>query len=103
MADLFWPGDERAGDVFGQGAFLAAMVRVESAWLGALVRAGVAPAEADADLTGLVDEADLAGIAAGAESGGNPVLPLLDVLRERLPSDAARGWLHRELGPKGAR
>ena len=102
MTDLYWPGDERAGDVFGQGAFLAAMVRVESAWLGALVRAGVAPAEADADLTGLVDEADLAGIAAGAESGGNPVLPLLDVLRERLPSDAARGWLHRGLTSQDA-
>ncbi len=46
MGDLYWPGDDRAGDVFGEGAFLDAMVAVEAAWLGALVATGVAPAEA---------------------------------------------------------
>jgi len=96
MADLYWPGDERAGDVFGQGAFLAAMVRVESAWLGALVRAGIAPAEADTDLTGLVNDTDVDDVAAAAEAGGTPVLPLLGLLRDRAPGDAA-GWLHRGL------
>jgi 3-carboxy-cis,cis-muconate cycloisomerase len=96
MADLFWPGDERAGDVFGEGAFLTAMVRVESAWLAGLVAAGIAPVEAEADLSGLVGEADVAAVASTAESGGNPVLPLLGLLRERAPDDAGR-WLHRGL------
>ncbi len=97
MADLYWPGDERAGDVFGQGAFLAAMVRVESAWLGALVTAGIAPAAADSDLAGLVGAGDLETIAAGAESGGNPVPPLIGLLRDRLSDETARAWLHRGL------
>jgi 3-carboxy-cis,cis-muconate cycloisomerase len=97
MADLYWPGDERAGDLFSQGAFLAAMVRVESAWLGALVRAGLAPAEAQTDLTALVDETDVEAVATAAESGGNPVLPMLSLLRDRASDDATRGWLHRGL------
>ena len=97
MADLYWPGDERAEDVFSQGAFLAAMVRVESAWLGALVRAGIAPADADTDLSDLVGESDLEAVSAAAEDGGNPVLPLLALLRDRLPDDATRAWLHRGL------
>ena len=98
MTDLLWPGDERAGDLFGQGAFLAAMVRVESAWLGALVRAGIAPpAAAEAALDTLVDEADVATLASAAESGGNPVLPLLSLLRSRTDDEATRTWLHRGL------
>ena len=44
MADLFWPGDERAGDAFTDAAVLASMVEVEQAWLEALVSAGIAPA-----------------------------------------------------------
>ena len=43
MTDLFWPGDERAGDLLTEESFLAAMVRVEAAWLRALVDAGIAP------------------------------------------------------------
>ena len=96
MADLYWPGDERAGDVFGQGAFLAAMVRVESAWLGSLVAAGVAPPSARADLTTLVDETDLDAISAAAESWGNPVPAVLDLLRTRSDAEAV-SWIHRGL------
>ena len=33
VADLLWPGDERAGDLFDDVSFLAAMVRVEEVWL----------------------------------------------------------------------
>ena len=58
MSDLFWPGDTRAGELFSDGALLAAMVAVESAW-------------ADTELT--VPEAEL-----DVEAGGNPVIPLLD-------------------------
>jgi 3-carboxy-cis,cis-muconate cycloisomerase len=65
MSELFWPGDGRAGDLFTDRAFLAAMVRVESAW-------------ADADL-------DVPGIELAAEAGGNPVIPLVEALRAAHP------------------
>jgi len=95
MADLYWPGDERAGDVFGQSAFLSAMVRVEQAWLTALVAADLAPV--DADLVALVRDDDVATVCAGAESGGNPVIPLLDLLRTRSASPETAAWIHRGL------
>jgi 3-carboxy-cis,cis-muconate cycloisomerase len=97
MTDLFWPGDERAGDLFSESALLHAMVRVESAWLDALVGAGLAPGSASAELDGLVSDDDVPRIAQGAEAGGNPVLPLLTLLRERLGDSEAATWLHRGL------
>lgn len=96
MADLFWPGDHRAGDVFSDAAFLAALVDVENAWLAALVAAGVAPAEAAADLTRLVTADDAPALADGAEGDGNPVIGVVALLRGRAPAAAAR-WLHRGL------
>lgn len=95
MADLFWPGDERAGDVFSSATFLADLVRVEQAWSDALVAAGVAPVSAD--LSGLVDEDDLETISAAAEAGGNPVIPLVALLRDRTEPAEAAAWLHRGL------
>ncbi|MHA3704008.1 lyase family protein [Jatrophihabitans sp. YIM 134969] len=98
MSALLWPGDDRAGDVFSDAAVLAAMVRVEDAWLATLAGSGLAPTAVD--LTNLVDAGDVATVAARSEAGGTPVLPLLDLLRERLrgrgESDAAT-WLHRGL------
>lgn len=95
MTDLFWPGDERAGDAMSEAALLDAMVRVESAWLASLARAGIA--DAHDDLRGLVTDADLDSIARAAESGGNPVQPMLALLRERLSDQRAATWLHRGL------
>ncbi|MFT4084200.1 MAG: lyase family protein [Nocardioides sp.] len=103
MADLFWPGDERAGAVFDEASCLAAMVAVEEAWLTALVEAGIAPADASVPLTGLTEPvgvADLPRLATGAESGGNPVIGLVKLLRSRLEHDGhdrAATWLHRGL------
>ena len=99
MGDLFWPGDDRAGEVFGEGAFLDAMLAVEAAWLGALVNTGLAPAAAKDDLGGLVGSDDLAGIAAEAASTGNPAAPLVALLRRRLEprNPVAAAWLHRGL------
>jgi 3-carboxy-cis,cis-muconate cycloisomerase len=68
MSALFWPGDERAGELFTDAAFRAAMVRVESAWV-------------DTELSVPADELD-------AESGGNPVIPLLEALRKANPEVA---------------
>src|SRR4051794_19215546 len=99
MTDLFWPGDERAGDLLSQEYFLAAMMRVEAAWLRALVDAEVAPPEAYDDLSGLVGPSDVAVIAAAAEGGGNPVIPLIALVRDRLEDrdPAAATWLHQGL------
>ncbi|GAA1780399.1 3-carboxy-cis,cis-muconate cycloisomerase [Nocardioides hankookensis] len=74
MADLFWPGDERAGSHFSAEDFVGAMLAVEEAWLGAGIDA-------------LVDAEQLA---LDAEAGGNPVIPLVRLLREQAP-DAHRG------------
>ncbi|RDH77626.1 3-carboxy-cis,cis-muconate cycloisomerase [Mycolicibacterium moriokaense] len=96
MTDLFWPGDHRAGDVMSDGAFLAAMVAVENAWLAALVDSGVAPGAARADLSAAVSDDDIETIAAGAESDGTPVIGLVALLRERTAGESAR-WVHRGL------
>ncbi|MEU4420193.1 lyase family protein [Actinoplanes sp. NPDC024001] len=97
--DLLWPGDDRAGDVFTDAAVLAAMVRVEAAWLDALVRHGVAGPDARDDLSGLIGAGDGPAVAAGAESGANPLIPLLTLLRQRLEArnPAAARWLHKGL------
>ncbi|WP_328529433.1 lyase family protein [Nocardioides sp. NBC_00368] len=93
---LLWPGEERAGDLFSEAAYLAAMVRVEEAWLAATASSGIAPEEARTPLAVLVSEADVPGLAEGAEAGGNPVIGLVKLLRGRLEGEAAR-WLHKGL------
>jgi 3-carboxy-cis,cis-muconate cycloisomerase len=97
--DLFWAGDERAGALFGAESFLAALTSVEEAWLNALVVTGIAPPEAAAELRDLIGAADVEPIALAAEAGGNPVLGLLAILRERLEESnpTAAQWLHQGL------
>ncbi len=99
MADLLWPGDERAGRLFAPATVLAALVRVEAAWLQALVSTGIVPDSARDDLDALITPRDAEAIAAGAESSGNPVIPTLALLRERLErrNPVAARWLHRGL------
>ena len=97
MSGLLWPGDDRAGDLMSDGALLAAMVEVEQAWLTALVRSGIAPARAGHALPGLVSSDDLPALASAAADGGNPVIPLVAMLRDRLPDPEAARWLHRGL------
>ncbi|MFC5729391.1 MULTISPECIES: lyase family protein [Nocardioides] len=75
MTDLLWPGAQRAGGTFSDTAFLAAMVRVEEAWLTVL--------GSPLPLEELVGEDDLAALALGAEDSGNPVVGLAALLRER--------------------
>ncbi|GAA2656953.1 lyase family protein [Paractinoplanes durhamensis] len=91
---LLWPGDDRAGELFTDAAVVAAMVRVEAAWLAALHEHDLA-SSAD-DLQGLVGPADLPQLARDAEGGGNPVIPLLKLLRARLDdrNPAAAKALH---------
>lgn len=96
-SDLFWPGDERAGDAMSEAALVDAMTRVEAAWLAALANAGIA--DGSDGLRGLVGDTDVDAIAVDAESGGNPVQPMVSLLRERLRDrdQRAAAWLHRGL------
>lgn len=83
MTDLLWPGDARGGDLLTDASFLRAMLAVEEAWLDVL---GIAH--------GPLPELDPTTIP--SEDGGNPVIALAAILRQRLEGDAAR-WVHRGL------
>jgi 3-carboxy-cis,cis-muconate cycloisomerase len=65
MGELFWPGDSRADELFSERAFLAAMVAVESAWVGVPLQVPSVQLE--------------------AEAGGNPVIELVEALRVANP------------------
>lgn len=90
MADLFWPGEERAGALLTEAAFLAAMVAVEQSWLDALAAAAVA---SPAELTHLVGPDDVTAVATSAEGIGNPVLAVVTLLRERSNNQAVHRGL----------
>lgn len=93
MTNLLWPGDHRAGELMTDQALLASMVAVESAWLGALAAVGLAPA---ADLGDLIQPQDCETLAVDAEGGGNPVIGLVALLRERAAPTVSQ-WIHRGL------
>ena len=100
MTNLLWPGDERAGDLFSDETFLAAMVAVEEAWLDALAGAGIAPPSvAKLDLQSLVQPYHREWLDNEAENTGNPAKGLVDLLRSALADSNAVGarWLHRGL------
>src|SRR5690348_16461250 len=96
MSDLLWPGDARSGSIGTDASVLTALLRVESAWLETdrFFPADSAPAP---DLLALAGPDDLAALAVAAEEGGNPVIPLLALLRERLGDDPRAKHLHRGL------
>lgn len=97
MTNLLWPGDERAGGLMTDQSLLHSMVAVESAWLGSLATAGLAPADcAGADLRHLLGPRDCELLAVTAEDGGNPVIGLVSLLRERA-TPAIASWIHRGL------
>jgi 3-carboxy-cis,cis-muconate cycloisomerase len=84
MTDLFWPGDDRAGDHFTSASLLLGMTEVERVWLDVL---GIAVEEGLPTPT--ITELD-------PERGGNPALGLVSYLRDHLEGEAAR-WVHRGL------
>ena len=100
MTDVLWPGDDHAGDLFSDASFVVAMTAVEEAWLDALAGIGIAPpAVGKLDLQALVARIPMRWLAAEAELGGNPAMPLVSALRDGLGQvepEAAR-WLHRGL------
>ncbi len=97
MTNLLWPGDHRAGEHMTDQALLASMVALESAWLDALAATGLAPAAcAGLDLSNLLIPNDSESLAVAAEDGGNPAIPLVELLRQRAEPDVAP-WIHRGL------
>ncbi|OBK13801.1 lyase family protein [Mycobacterium asiaticum] len=97
MTNLLWPGDQRAGALMTDRALLTAMVAVESAWLAVLADAGLAPVDqSDTALHHLVDARDCDMLAAAAEDGGNPVIALVALMRQRAAPGVAP-WIHRGL------
>lgn len=97
MTNLLWPGDHRAGEHMTDDSLLRSMVAVESAWLGALAAADLAPADcAGVDLWNLVTHNDCEALAVTAEGGGNPVIALVKLLRQRA-EPAVAPWIHRGL------
>jgi 3-carboxy-cis,cis-muconate cycloisomerase len=97
MTNLLWPGDQRAGELMSDTTLLASMVAVESAWLEALVAAGLAPDDCTgADLAGLVSAGDAELLAVNSEDGGNPAVALVALLRDRASGQVSR-WIHRGL------
>lgn len=81
---LFTPGAGRARGLLDDAALVAAMVRVEVAWTRALARTGVvSDVEAEAVASAVsawCPELD----ADDVEAGGNPVIPLVKVMREHV-------------------
>lgn len=99
MADLLWPGDHRAGSLMSDSAIIDAMIVVERVWLAALVEAGIAPGAAADRVDCSMTVGDIASIAVDAEDGGNPVIPLVRLLRGQVEprNMTAAKWIHRGL------
>ena len=84
-------------DAVTDAAFLAALVHAEVALIRAHEAVGAAPAgTADAVQAGLNDAGpiDAAALAGASVAGGNPVIPLVGQLKDRVPGDA-KTWVHR--------
>lgn len=83
-----------AESLTGDEAVLAAMVRAEGALLTALAVSGVAPSSVADSAGSLASVAvDLRSLALDAVPGGNPVIPLVPLLRAAVPEDVAH-WVH---------
>lgn len=83
-----------AGAMTGDRALVAAMVRAEGALVRALVETSVAPPSATAAAV-TIDATDVEAraLALGATEGGNPVIPLVKILRTATGDEHAE-WVH---------
>jgi len=83
-----------AESLTGDAALVHAMLRVEAALLTSLTEAGVAPPSAgEAAHTVAALRVDARALALDAVPGGNPVIPLVPLIRSAVPPDAA-DWVH---------
>jgi 3-carboxy-cis,cis-muconate cycloisomerase len=87
--ELFDPlfGARQAAAAVSDRTFVAALLEVEAALAVAAAEHGVIPADQAATVAStaqsLCDEVDLAALGKAAVAGGNPVIPLVRLLRER--------------------
>ncbi len=102
MSDLLLPGDGADG-IFDTASVLADLLSVEETWSAVMVFHSLAPDSAmlaTGSLSHLVTEVDAVEVARAAQESGNPVVPLVALVRIRLReggrADAAR-FLHRGL------
>lgn len=97
--DLLTPGSHRAARSTDDAAFVAAMMRVETAWMGALVSCGVAEdRHVDAVVAACAQwQPDIAGLARAAEDAGNPATSFVAALRAQVADTEAAVLLHRGL------
>jgi 3-carboxy-cis,cis-muconate cycloisomerase len=96
MASLLEPGSHRAPGL-DDAALIRAMLRVEVAWMHALVQAGAATPAQAAAVADAADGLDPHLSPAAVEAAGNPVLPLVTALREAVADETAAGLVHRGL------
>lgn len=95
---LLTPGAHRTGGALDDGAFAAAMLQVEVAWVRALARVGAVDGELASRVAQVAEEwdVDVAALGAASEATGNAVVPLVEELRLRVGEEAAR-VVHRGL------
>jgi 3-carboxy-cis,cis-muconate cycloisomerase len=97
VSGLLEPGAPRAAGLTDDRAVLQAMLDVESAWVRVQRQLGLVDDDVVAVVADACDAAghDVEGIGTAAEGGGNPVIPMLASLRERVGDAAAA--VHRGL------
>ena len=97
MASLLEPGSYRASGITDDAALVAAMLRVEVAWVQALAECGAATSQ---DVK-VIESAALAVDASlrpeEVEAAGNPVLPMLARLRGAVTQASTAAMVHRGL------
>jgi 3-carboxy-cis,cis-muconate cycloisomerase len=95
---LLTPGAVATQALVADAAVVATLVEVEVALVGALEEAGIAPAGTEPAVAAAAGApVDAAELARAGVTGGNPVIPLVALLHERVAArDAgAAGWVHR--------
>ena len=102
---LFAPGDLRGSEAIDDVALITAIGQVETAWIVAQGRVGLVSSEIRAEVAAAIDatihtltndHTQLQALGEDAESGGNPLIPFLALVRSRLSPEASR-CLHRGL------
>jgi 3-carboxy-cis,cis-muconate cycloisomerase len=87
--------DPEIADTFSDAATIRAMLDVEAALARVQGRLGIIPQNAAARIASVAAsfEPDIAGIAAGTENSGVPIIPLVEQLRAAVGGEAA-GYVH---------
>lgn len=90
---LLAPVSAGSADLADDEAVAAALVAVEVALAEAWADTGIAPRDAAEAIAAVDATLDAPALARAAVAGGNPVIPLVTLLRERAP-ESARVWVH---------